>query len=157
MDRIEEILNQRGLSKAAFAELMGTSRQNVNALLKNPTRAKLEEIASALGVPLWQLFASPEEVASQEFIAFFYHKGKTHTPTTMKEVLDILEAWNVSEFRKECHNRDFLDLCDKYKGEESVKTLVRSLNLVLLGKGHPGATDLCDKLGITDNQNKTEQ
>lgn len=62
MDRIEEILRERGLSKAAFAELMGTSRQNVNSLLKNPTRSKLEEIAKALDVPLWQLFVSPDEL-----------------------------------------------------------------------------------------------
>lgn len=64
MDRIEEILRERGLSKAAFAELMGTSRQNVNSLLKNPTRSKLEEIAKALDVPLWQLFVSPEELTA---------------------------------------------------------------------------------------------
>lgn len=62
MDRIEEILRERGLSKAAFAELLGTSRQNVNSLLKNPTRSKLEEIAKALDVPLWQLFVSPDEL-----------------------------------------------------------------------------------------------
>lgn len=62
MDRIEEILRERGLSKAAFAELLGTSRQNVNSLLKNPTRSKLEEIANALDVPLWQLFVSPDEL-----------------------------------------------------------------------------------------------
>lgn len=141
MDRIEEILNQRGLSKAAFAELMGTSRQNVNALLKNPTRAKLEDIAKVLDVPLWQLFASPAEVASQEFIAFFYHKGRTHTPTTMKEILDILDAWNKSELCKECHKRDFQDLREKYEGVENVRDLINELGALLCDKGHPGAED----------------
>lgn len=143
MDRIEEILKQRGLSKAAFAEMMGTSRQNVNALLKNPTRAKLEEIAVALEVPMGQLFASPEEVASQEFIAFFYHKGRTHTPSTMKEILDVLEAWNSAEFKKECHNRDFLDLCDKYSDKAPVKNLIDSLCTLLAEMGHPGAVRIC--------------
>lgn len=143
MMRIEEILKQRGLSKAAFAEMMGTSRQNVNALLKNPTRAKLEEIAVALQVPMWQLFASPEEVASQEFIAFFYHKGRTHTPSTMKEILDVLEAWNSAEFKKECHNRDFLDLCGRYNGDTPVKNLIDSLCTLLAEMGHPGAVRIC--------------
>lgn len=147
MDRIEEILKQRGLSKAAFAEMMGTSRQNVNALLKNPTRVKLEEIAVALEVPMWQLFASPEEVASQEFIAFFYHKGRTHTPSTMKEILDVLEAWNSAEFKKECHNRDFLDLCDKYSDKAPVKNLIDSLCALLAEMGHPGAVRICRNTG----------
>lgn len=114
MDRIEEILNQRGLSKAAFAELMGTSRQNVNALLKNPTRVKLEKIASALDVPVWQLFASPEEVASQEFVAFFYHKGKTSTPTDMKTIIDILISWREEEFHKICHKYSMQYIRDHY-------------------------------------------
>lgn len=124
MDRIEEILNEQGLSKAAFAELMGTSRQNVNALLKNPTRAKLEDIATALHVPIWQLFVSKEEVMSQEFIAFFYHKGRTHTPTTMDEVLTILKDWNSEEFHKQCHQRDFEHLREKYAGNKSVQELM---------------------------------
>lgn len=140
MDRIEEILKQRGLSNAAFAEMMGTSRQNVRSLLKNPTRAKLEEIARALDVPVWQLFASPEEVASQEFVAFFYHKGKTHTPTTMKEMLDVLVAWNELEFKKECHVRDFDDMRNKYGCEKEVRDIINQLDSLLCDKGHPGAT-----------------
>lgn len=143
MDRIGEILKQRGLSKAAFAKMMGTSPQNINSLLKNPTRTKMEEIAEVLDIPAWQLFASPEEVASQEFVAFFYHKGRTCSPTSMKEILDVLETWNVSEFRKECHSRDFMDLCEKYKGESPVKSMIDSLCVLLASYGHPGAIDNC--------------
>ncbi len=132
MDRIEEILNERGLSKAAFAEMMGTSRQNVNALLKNPTKAKLEKIASVLQVPVWQLFASPEEVTSQEFIAFFYHKGRTHTPTDMDEIMDILKSWNESKFCKSCQNHTFEFIREKYgqyaEVEQSVRTLLSFLD-----------------------------
>lgn len=32
MFRIEEILKERGLTKKAFGDLIGTSKQNVNAL-----------------------------------------------------------------------------------------------------------------------------
>nr|DAW60309.1 MAG TPA: helix-turn-helix domain protein [Caudoviricetes sp.] len=62
MDRILDILNEKKLTKTAFADLVGVKNQNVNAMLKNPTRETYERIAAALGVPLWQLFASPEEV-----------------------------------------------------------------------------------------------
>lgn len=93
MDRIESILKEKGLTKAAFADLMHTSRQNVNSLLRNPTREKLEEIAVALGVPVWQLFASPEEVASgdaqSDFVAFVRSGGKNFTFTDKEELRDF--------------------------------------------------------------------
>ena len=93
MDRIEVVLKEKGYTKAAFAELMGTSRQNVNSLLKNPTREKLEAMASALGVPVWQLFASPEEVGAEmqscDFIAFVRSNGETHTFTSKEDLLDF--------------------------------------------------------------------
>ena len=61
MDSIEKLLKERGLTKAALAEKMGVKSQNVNSLLNNPTRATLEKIAIALDIPMWQLFATPEE------------------------------------------------------------------------------------------------
>ena len=49
-----------------LAEKMGISRvglsQHING---NPSVEVLERIANALDVPLWQLFASPEEVAKE--------------------------------------------------------------------------------------------
>lgn len=128
MDRIEEILKQKGLSKAAFAELMGTSRQNVNALLKNPTRSKLMEIASALGVPVWQLFASPEEVVSQEFVAFFHFKGKSQTPATLEEMMCILREWQREKYHQICHRHDFEDMRERFASDESVMRLLDSLS-----------------------------
>ncbi len=94
MDRIESILKEKGLTKAAFADLMGTSRQNVNSLLKNPTREKLEAIARALGVPVWQLFASPEEVACSpagDFVAFVRNAGHNFTFTDKKDLREFVD------------------------------------------------------------------
>lgn len=62
MNRIEEILNQKGIKKTQFAEMMNTTKQNVNAMFRNPTLSRLEDIADVLGVPVWQLLVSPEEV-----------------------------------------------------------------------------------------------
>lgn len=98
MDRIESILKERGLTKSAFADLMGTSRQNVNSLLKNPTREKLEAIAVALDVPTWQLFASQEEVcmgsgAGSDFTAFVRNGGELRafdSAEALKEYVDGL-------------------------------------------------------------------
>lgn len=65
MFRIEDILKEKGFSKKDFAERMETSKQNVNSLLKNPTKSKIEQMAKVLEVPVWQLFASPDEVMGE--------------------------------------------------------------------------------------------
>lgn len=92
MNRIEDILIERGIKKADFAELMKTSRQNINSLLKNPTNSKLEEIAAALNVPIWQLFASPEEVAGkEELTALIHHKGNYYEARTIQKLKEIIK------------------------------------------------------------------
>ena len=65
-DRIEAILKENGKTKVEFANLMGIAKQNVNALLRNPSREVCVKISEVLNVPLWQLFASKEEVIEQE-------------------------------------------------------------------------------------------
>lgn len=65
-DRVESILKECGMTKVEFANLMGIAKQNVNALLRNPSREVCVKIAETLNVPLWQLFASKQEVIEQE-------------------------------------------------------------------------------------------
>ena len=99
MFRIEEILKERGLKKKAFGDLMGTSKQNVNALLKNPTLNKLETIANVLDIPLWQLFATSAEVNcdtdASAFIALIKQGGELYSASSIEEarrILDKLES-----------------------------------------------------------------
>ena len=64
--RIKEVIKKQGTTVQELAEKMGISRvglsQHING---NPSVEVLERIATALDVPLWQLFASPEEVAKE--------------------------------------------------------------------------------------------
>ena len=76
MDRIEELIKEKGYTKASFAEKMGMKKQNVNAMLKNPTRETYEKIAMALNVPMWQLFASSKEVQDTKNTIYCPHCGK---------------------------------------------------------------------------------
>ena len=95
MFRIEEILKERGLTKKAFGDLMGTSKQNVNALLKNPTLNKLETIANVLDIPLWQLFATSAEVKcdtdASAFIALIKQGGELYSASSIEEARSILD------------------------------------------------------------------
>ena len=63
---VEELLKEKGLSKSAFADMIGAKRQNINSLLKNPTLESIEKFAKALDVETWQLFTSKEEIIEKE-------------------------------------------------------------------------------------------
>ena len=54
--RIAEILQEKGISKTEFAEMMGIKKQNVNVLLETNNIKKLDEIATVLDVELSELW-----------------------------------------------------------------------------------------------------
>lgn len=50
----------------------------------------MEKIATALNVPLWQLFASPDDVKGEELTALIHHKGEFYKATTIAELEKIV-------------------------------------------------------------------
>ena len=97
--RIKEIMTSKGFTNVSLGERMGISKQAVGQMLKaeSLTTASLEKIASALDVPMWQLFASPEEVANvpqetnTDFAAFVRFKGIHYTADSLEEFNTIVE------------------------------------------------------------------
>ena len=65
MNRIEELIKEKGYSLTSFAEKMGTTKQNLYGKLKSPSYPTLVSIAEALEVPMWQLFASKKEIIGE--------------------------------------------------------------------------------------------
>ena len=62
--RIKELLKEKMLTQQELADKMNVSLSAVKQMVSagSLTTATLEKIATALDVPMWQLFASPEEV-----------------------------------------------------------------------------------------------
>lgn len=62
--RIKEVLKENGCTQQMLADRMNVSLSAVKQMVsaESLTTSTLEKIASALNVPMWQLFASPEEV-----------------------------------------------------------------------------------------------
>lgn len=94
-ERITSLIESRGMSKAAFCETAGLKRQNLNSMLKSPSYPTLIKIATALDVPMWQLFASPEEVVGneEELTASISYKGEffnTHSKEELKQYVSKL-------------------------------------------------------------------
>lgn len=68
--RIKEIMQEKGISSVILAEKIDVSKVTVSNLINGKTMPSLktmEDIAIALDVPMWQLFASPEEISGNIF------------------------------------------------------------------------------------------
>ena len=65
MDNLESLLKEKGITKTAFSEMLGIKKQNLNSLTKNPTMETMRKFATALEVPMWQLFASKKDVIGE--------------------------------------------------------------------------------------------
>lgn len=65
--RIKEILDERHLSQAQLAEGIVVSASAVKQFLsaKSLSTSTLQKIANYLGVPLWQLFISPDAILKE--------------------------------------------------------------------------------------------
>jgi len=58
--RIKEVIKEKGLTIQALADQMGINRVNLsNSINGNPTVETLSKIASALNVPITELFERP--------------------------------------------------------------------------------------------------
>lgn len=82
---LQELADKMDVSRQAL------SRQVAGKLLVE----KAEEIACMLDVPMWQLFASPEDVAGsgEELTAFVSYRGKffnTHSKEELKQYVEKL-------------------------------------------------------------------
>lgn len=61
--RIREAIEQQGMTTQDVAKKMGITLSGLNQHISgNPSIKVLTKIAEAINVPMWQLFASPEEV-----------------------------------------------------------------------------------------------
>ena len=84
--RIKEILKEKGITLSQLADTMGVSRQALSRQVAGKLLVeKAEEIANALNVPMWQLFASPEEVQKGNNNIVCPHCGNPIKVTLIKE------------------------------------------------------------------------
>ena len=71
-------IKRKGLTLSQLADTMDVSRQALSRQVAGKLLVeKAEEIATALNVPIWQLFVSPNEVAGG--VLQYYFKGGTET------------------------------------------------------------------------------
>lgn len=78
--RINELIKQKGYTKKAFACKLGMTTVGLAQILSGkPSYSSLQKIADALGVEMWELFVSREEITgSQQEVFVCPHCGKKY-------------------------------------------------------------------------------
>lgn len=65
MNRIKELIKEKGYTMEAFSQKLGITRQALGKILQSPSYPSQKKIAEALGVELWELFADGREIAAK--------------------------------------------------------------------------------------------
>ena len=89
--RIEEILRERGITKAQFAEMMGVAKQNVNLLLNTNNTQKMEKNAEVLGVKFTDLLVIDDQ-PQDELNGFVEYKGEIYRIKTKADLETLLKS-----------------------------------------------------------------
>lgn len=64
--RIKELIREKGYTQQQFADKLGINRVTLNYHLNGkPSYPTLENIAEALGVEIWELFTTREEILAK--------------------------------------------------------------------------------------------
>lgn len=99
-------MESKGLTNTTLSTRMGVTKQAVGQMVKaeSLTTATLDKIADALGVPTWQLIASPKEVATDieenkggfsSFSSFIRYKGIHYTADTLDEFFKQVDELRI--------------------------------------------------------------
>lgn len=89
--RLEDILKEKNLTKSYLAEKLGFARQNFNAMFKNPTLQRLEDVANILNVSVAELLDEDTHNECSDFVAFIRYKGIHYTADSLEEFNTIVE------------------------------------------------------------------
>lgn len=126
--RIKDILKSRGLTAKDVAATAGVTEAMLSNIANgkgNPSLQSLMKIADALGVSVAELFT--DEINANKMVAFLHYRGRSHTPTTIAEIMAILKDWREEEFHELCHTHDFEHLRERYAENEAIQKLMDSL------------------------------
>lgn len=85
MNRIKEVIKEKGFTITSLADKLGIARESLSRMIVSPSYPTLEKIATALNVPMWQLFVSPEEVTKESKGKMCPHCGQ---PIAIKTTIE---------------------------------------------------------------------
>ena len=87
----DEILKDKGISKATFTAAMGVKAQNFNKLVGTKNIVTLTQIGSYLNIPLQVLIYGKEE-KEKEILGCIFVDGTSHTVRSVEELETLINT-----------------------------------------------------------------
>lgn len=92
-NRIKDILSEKGMTAKELSQIVNISVVSLYNIINGKQEASantLKSISSALSVPFWQLFVSPNDI-NNELEALIKHKGQFYEAHTIKELETLID------------------------------------------------------------------
>lgn len=95
--RIKQLIKSKGYNQEEFANIIGVSRSTLLGQIDRPSFSTMEKIASALGVPTWQLFVDPEDVYNEvspkepDFTALIKDGNEQYSASSLDELEELVK------------------------------------------------------------------
>ena len=64
-NRIKDVIKEKGYTITSLAEKLGITRESLSRNIVSPSSPTLEKLSNVLDVPVWQFFASLEDVRKE--------------------------------------------------------------------------------------------
>jgi transcriptional regulator with XRE-family HTH domain len=89
--RIEQILQEKRITKSAFADMLGIKKQNVNTILETRNLDKIQEIADILGVDYLDLITDKEEEQKPNLNGYVEYKEQVYKVSSKEDLENLLK------------------------------------------------------------------
>lgn len=90
--RIEQILQEKRITKSAFADMLGIKKQNVNTILETRNLDKIQEIADILGVDYLDLITDKEEAKKPNLNGYVEYKEQVYKVSNKEDLEKLLKV-----------------------------------------------------------------
>ncbi len=89
--RIEQILQEKRITKSAFADMLRIKKQNVNTVLETRNLDKIQEIADILGVDYLELITDKKEEQKPLLNGYIEYNGEIYKIANKEDIESILK------------------------------------------------------------------
>lgn len=89
--RIEQILQEKRITKSAFADMLRIKKQNVNTVLETRNLDKIQEIADILGVDYLDLITDKEEEQKPNLNGYVEYKEQVYKVSSKEDLENLLK------------------------------------------------------------------
>lgn len=96
-ERIEEIMSEKGVSKAEFARQLGIKPQNVNTLLDTDNLKKLKRIAEVIGCEAADFLKDETKEPRQIINGYIEYNGVVYTIKSMEDLHNLQSIVNQNQ------------------------------------------------------------